>query len=105
MTPHSRASEPTRGPWDLRIEERHGDWVCVGYNPIFGPTTCDHVQMREADMRLIAAAPDLLAALKECIRWVEEYHGQAIQPGSAEDCEECANVAKARALLARLEGT
>jgi hypothetical protein len=49
----------------------------IGYRAIIdeeGFTVCDPSPMGEENARLIAAAPDLLAALKTCRAWVAQYH-------------------------------
>lgn len=48
---------------------RDGDSVSIAAD-IVDPDTCNP---SEANARLIAAAPDLLAALKHCSGWVEAY--------------------------------
>jgi hypothetical protein len=80
----------TPGPWKIACES--GDWFATlnDYAPI--PAT-------EANARLIAAAPDLLEALRDVIGWVpggaaEMWHTDA--PTKA--------VERARAAIAKAEG-
>jgi hypothetical protein len=92
MTPRPRASEPFKLPLKaLEIEapmkhETPGWWVCDDNGN--GRGVIPWVQT-EGEARLFAAAPDLLAALKEALN-----HG-------ANDWDLW--VPKARALIARLE--
>ena len=59
------------GPWDWGLLE-DGIFAVYATSPVStvaiirtGPNAADHA-------RLIAAAPDLLDALRECVQWIEE---------------------------------
>ncbi len=63
----------TPGPWEAQqvvtqsyVSPEHG-WGVVAVNPMRGRIDSAIACMREADARLIAAAPELLDALKEIL--------------------------------------
>jgi hypothetical protein len=98
MTPHPRAP-PTKGPWHWDAERIK---VFDSRNRVIAIPICDmpggdgappHEEI-EPNARLIAAAPDLLVALKEV---VSVYGG----PCENKSCA-CQKFAKARALIAEL---
>jgi len=60
----------TPGPWELRQSTRHGYWF-IDYPQQEGSATLTKLDCGEADACLIAAAPDLLAALREAIEIIE----------------------------------
>lgn len=91
----------TRGPWWIEEQTSHDD---TGWNVMADagnvavsseyPYFCIN---READARLIAAAPDLLAALLDCIAALERDHPDiATQRNAA--------ALNARAAIAKAEG-
>ena len=53
----------TPGPWVIGTRKDGSRWFSIG-NPETGPHYQADIFCREADARLIAAAPDMLAALK-----------------------------------------
>lgn len=61
-------------------------------------TLCDEHGTIEGNARLIAAAPDLLAALEESLTWMETYQRQT---GTAEHGPLGHSIAQARAALTR----
>ena len=73
-----------------RLENAH-----IGYRAIVdadGCTVCNPSPMGEANARLIAAAPDLLAALRE---YVERHEAEGNPAGLPEYELACAAIAKA----------
>lgn len=95
---------PTPGPWRHRLlGPRFVEVLAESGPPVvkwsgfddIGRTLMEH----EANARLIAAAPDLLAALKECIGWIDpDEHGLA-HPDLAR-----ADLALCEAAVAKAEG-
>jgi hypothetical protein len=63
-------SAHTPGPWELRQSTRHGYWF-IDYPQQEGSATLTKLDCDEADARLIAAAPELLEALKDAIEIIE----------------------------------
>ena len=97
MTPKAKHTE---GPWKVRGDGSRGQWY------VEAPSTRgDYWLVAEASGRsatenqinahLIAAAPDLLDALRACAEYMEEY-GAPVEMGSS--------VQRARAAIARAEG-
>jgi hypothetical protein len=93
-------SKHTSGPWF----EIGGKQVMAQFNKITGRGTknetvayCDYawmtVEEREANARLIAAAPELLAALENIVAWMEQHHPEAAK-----------NIPQARAAIAKVRG-
>lgn len=69
-------SKHTSGPWKWSDEYTHPcgkpAWTLLGRHGLYGILTCDQGSAPqdlsdEANARLIAAAPELLAALEECL--------------------------------------
>ena len=118
-------STHTPGPWKFDEENNYGGSVWLGgTNVTVGLDRCDRFtgelvisrdEMR-ANGRLIASAPDLLAALKELEEaWVHvrlmPCDGKSHGPYPTEECEECGNASAlskraeaARAAIAKAEG-
>jgi hypothetical protein len=66
MTHHPRASKPTKGPWQAHeYANVRGRWYVIAENghPVDEAIPLADEIQSEADARLIAAAPDLLAAV------------------------------------------
>ena len=88
-------SKHTPGPWEYRWNGHYFDVGILTREsivPIF-PAVCIGVQAGlEANARLIAAAPELLEALKDIVEWTE-----------LGDYEE-SFLAKARAAISKAEG-
>lgn len=71
-------SKPTPGPWIIQDDNENENSAIVVDSPtesniIAGPCPRTNDQGM-ANLRLIAAAPDLLTALKEVASMVEAYH-------------------------------
>lgn len=101
----------TPGPWSIVPQNGVGPMIAREYetgkqmNPKGLRLVC-HVLARgnslpedEANARLIAAAPDLLAALTEVMDWVKHW-----DPNFAQDAEWPATAAKVDAALSRAAG-
>ena len=85
----------TPGPW---TRNRAINTVDMGrYSVIcpFGADSKKHVSEIEANMRIIAAAPDLLAALDAIVKMIGQYSGQGRM-----DTE----ISAARAAIAKAKG-
>jgi hypothetical protein len=59
----------TPGPWELRQSTRHGYWF-IDHESQEGSVTLTKLDCGEADARLLASAPDLLAALQGLMQYV-----------------------------------
>lgn len=73
----------TPGPWsrdvfpdDRGLRRIYGDGLLVA--TLDPPQLIEEVAMKAADARLIAAAPELLAALVETVKVLGEYTGPSI---------------------------
>jgi hypothetical protein len=76
-TPMSNKPKHTPGPWMAKLVElqKYKYWVIEErqYNGFqIASTINDEVEQGEANARLIAAAPELLAELKEAVRRMKE---------------------------------
>lgn len=94
-------AEHTRGPW--RVEKNPDDGItdpAVMAGKYYVATVhdaCSSEGCWDADACLIAAAPELLAALERTLNWLASYPGQAaIGPGGPYD--------QARAAIAKAKG-
>ena len=70
-------TQHTPGPWYIDCQNES---AAIGYRAIVdgdGYTVCSPSPMGQANARLIAAAPDLLAALRLCERALEERDAEA----------------------------
>jgi hypothetical protein len=90
-------SKRTPGPWTVSRETTRGQFVTETH--IRGPRN-DHIALVgpceiDANARLIAAAPELLGALRELTNAVEQY---APNPGNWPE------LARALAVIAKAEG-
>ena len=101
----------TPGPWRTYYERGRG-WSIVSSdrfvanagNPMSIPTRQD-----EADARLIAAAPEMMEALRDCAAWAEDLAyelGDRIAEviGESNRIELAEAADKARALIAHIDG-
>lgn len=89
----------TQGPWETSVNAE-GQWdVCAedGGDMIADLSECP--ENAEANARLIAAAPDLLAALEWALPFVEK-HENTFPGGSRQQLME-AKLAEVRAVLAK----
>jgi len=88
----------TPGPWTIETIPDHDTWIRAGEEYICAvdqsgcPTETDI-----ADARLIAAAPDLLAALTELLKIVETQRWSQPWPGRPHAQAEAARAAIAKA--------
>jgi hypothetical protein len=107
MTHHPRASEPTKGPWiwDDRLQ------ILAGPDEVVFDLAWCGMRCDKKNARLIAAAPELLAALIRQNGRVEDWHDMTVQNAWGTctklavdcDCEDAQVIAKARALIAEVE--
>ncbi len=92
-------SAHTSAPWYALVEGVTD--AAIGYRAIIdsdGYTVCNPSPMGEANARLIAAAPDLLEALRatlRCLEWHEQRHGVGMDAKAVKD---------ARAVIAKTTG-
>ena len=63
-------SEHTPGPWKYGVRRDGSMWLSLG-NPEKGPHYQGDLVASEADARLIAAAPDLLAACEVVVAFLD----------------------------------
>lgn len=92
----------TPGPWHVGphyksdVESQHGRICDCGITR--GPNG-------EANARLIAAAPDLLEALKEMVEWHGGVHGEDCPEDDTCDCIGAGINERVNAAIAKAEGT
>lgn len=99
------------GPWSYSVERQldpkymdgcvrdsKGDDVCWLY---VGVVTSDVTENEEANARLIAAAPEMLALLREALPLARALRKSYSEPGFDDRSELCKSL---EALLARLDG-
>lgn len=87
MTPH------TPGPWEPRYESPGSPWAAIVSPARRRETDAEHrvCELRVADpehaanARLIAAAPELLACLRDCVEWLESVRAPAESLGRAKN--------------------
>ena len=97
-------SGPTPGPWTIADEplDEHRRTVFALTEADFAPAIAggDTEEQRDANARLIAAAPDLLAACEDMI-----YRFGAYEPGAPEgEGSNAAAILRARAALSKARG-
>ena len=102
-TPH------TPGPWARNINPTYPIYAEKDHRKIAFALVGKGVTEAEAmaNLDLIAAAPDLLAALESVTEALEEAHDTHIYGDGDEhedDCSYCAAAEKARAVIANAEG-
>lgn len=67
--------EHTQGPWQAEANAGRGAWI-KGSTGEWAALSCGDTDERaRANARLIAAAPDLLAALEQAWPYVPDHHG------------------------------
>jgi hypothetical protein len=91
-------TQHTPGPWELRQSVR-GYWFidCEQGGESY---TLTALECNEADARLMAAAPDLLAALQECVDYLD-----CIPEAAAGGCDDARKLVRiARAAIAKATG-
>jgi hypothetical protein len=101
----------TRGPWRAaldpewqhRQDEHHVEVACIPHGcwdaiDVFGPKAahhdCDSPAQHIANARLIAAAPEMLDALKDALNYLENTEGEF---GITLNCADAARAAIAKA--------
>jgi hypothetical protein len=120
-------SKHTQGPWKVKFQESrrdaasytdkywHDQWVIKGPDKKHSPVAMVRVEglglgpskaVRKANANLIAAAPDLLAALEAVIEDLEGGIAQADEEGASQDWLEDANnrLDAAKAAIAKATG-
>jgi hypothetical protein len=101
-------SEHTPGPWTAAPCSRAGYWIAVDKHPFSVVATLDEEgrygaiegDNAEANARLIAAAPDLLAVVEEAIRLYGKPGGPWNVPSDPGGW-----IARAQAAVAKARGT
>ena len=88
-----RYAQHTPGPWTIDSEGNlYGTLAFI--RPFIGAISDDHNdEQTQANRRLIAAAPDLLDALKQCLYRLDEHDPQSVP-----------EALKARAAITKAEG-
>jgi hypothetical protein len=107
------ATEPTPGPWERNGNE--SSMLVIGYDPRLYPEQerCTvarvdpagdrlPVEVGDANLRLIVAAPELLSLLKYLV--VESYEHEKGHRGQAGPCSCAAHRVQARKLIEHIEG-
>lgn len=95
-------SEPQALTTDDRTTHTPGPWTqyCHG-NQVYGGDrffiTAVQSKRPEADARLIAAAPELLSALKNLLQYIDDHHWGTIPEGATAD--------QARLAITKADGT
>lgn len=94
----------TPGPWTQEPSDHRPDWFVISHSEGAGcqPEIIGGCH-NEDDARLIAAAPDLLAALTEAVRLYENYSLVA-EPVPGEGLNAGRWISDARATIARATG-
>ena len=92
------------GPMGMTAEVEAPDWGCISVTKLFRSNP-EVAERQLANARLIAAAPELLEALR---RLLDEHAGQH-SPGCVDlppgyDATRCCPVAQARAAIAKATG-
>ncbi len=88
----------TPGPWKCDLSDDHGGvYSIAGPDDEYGAAT---LELSEENARLIAAAPDLLTALKALVLEVELKDNPSDE-GASEHCEQ---MDAARSAIAKAEG-
>lgn len=88
----------TQGPWYFHGREIFGDGGSISFATVFEPSHGLTEQEQRANARLIAAAPELLAALKEV-----DPHNPRRSDCNERACGNC-STCRARAAIAKAEG-
>ena len=103
-TPNTPSTKHTPGPWIVQITGGEYESVCAMNPPDTGGTLINVYALdfdtRAANARLIAAAPELLAA---CQQWITE--AEAVASITGFNFDEGSAAWKARAAIARATGT
>ena len=108
-------SQHTPGPWCIDAAEANETHESIGVirDNEDGEGVAEIPLSRMADARLIAAAPDLLAALKGmmvhfdnayCGMTITVHHDDTFVCSEETPCPECRKVVAARAAIAKAEG-
>lgn len=71
-------SEHTPGPWEAQHNDAHRSWYVVSSSGD-GVTGWSRVCQSEADARLIAAAPNLLAACRGLLTFAVPLDSEAVE--------------------------
>jgi hypothetical protein len=99
------ATKHTSGPWTIECGKNYSNEIVgkskTGKDWVLARTTAAKVgrDQEEANAYLIAAAPDLLEALKEIKNLIEQIYGDGITESNATP-----ELLKARAAIAKAEG-
>lgn len=83
-------SAHTPGPWEVRLtagSDEHRQWVDGIYSGDELVVDNDHWHLRNADARLIAAAPEMLDALRQFVYSMEHDDKAEIQNALHSACE------------------
>lgn len=98
-------NQHTPGPWDWRRGRlMHGDSVDDAGYPMPEIALESNYGTSEANARLIAAAPDLLAALEQIVAILSDDRCQVCKAWPGGDCAHDCEVGIARAAIAKARG-
>jgi hypothetical protein len=108
MNTNMNRAKHTPGPWVVKHDSEGMPFIGVASDPIDYPGTVAVVDggNPEEDARLIAACPDLLAALMEIATALEDARKNqgCTSEFCSGTCHYCANIRRARAAIAKAEG-
>jgi len=93
------APKHTPGPWRFSsdghiVSASTGERVCTPHSTLLGGKVSDQIKDLKRNARLIAAAPELLEALKACLHCFDEMTGR--KPAFVEDSIAMGNEAVAK---------
>ena len=95
-------SKHTPGPWEYGVRRDKSIWLSIG-DPAKGPHRQGDLHASEADAQLIAAAPDLLDAARECLH-AELARMLKLKPGAPATTYCAARIERIKAAIAKAEG-
>lgn len=96
-------SKHTPGPWKYGVRRDNSIWLSIG-DPAKGPHRQGDLYASEADARLIAAAPELLEALKETLPFMVDIAKARHHKFELHMADDDSTIGKAMRAIAKAEG-